>query len=353
MGAESDDVEVTGGGYRRPWWLYGVVGLVVLGIAVAVGVRLSGPSGPTSGSASASASASAAASAGASSSATPPEGQPNPGTSYAPAAPGPTGGRLPRVTTCAVDLPAPAFRGVGRRAGSGLNRWDCAALEDGPSAWVLRDADSGSFGHHGAVVTFPIDGNRPDLTLPGERQGLGWWTRHQVVVRIGERYAQVRGDVGHDRLAAIARGLRLVGGRLRVPAPRGLERVRGPVPYRSPLTREIRYGDAVEAEQLGGLVYAGVSNGAEFEDELYVAIQARPGGRVRGHPAVFSAVGGGNLTLAWEPRPGLVAFVGYSGGLPDASTKRALHRLAQRLELVHGCEWRKHVARVDDVSAGS
>jgi hypothetical protein len=52
-----------------------------------------------------------------------------------------------------------------------------------------------------------------------------------------------------------------------------------------------------------------------------------------------SAVGGGNATLSWEPRPGIVAFVGYSGnGLADEQIK-ALARLAARTAVLPPAEW--------------
>jgi hypothetical protein len=113
-------------------------------------------------------------------------------------------------------------------------------------------------------------------------------------------------------------------------------------PYRPPALHEVRYGSGELAEQaaLGnGLTYTGVISGGGFEDQLY-AVHADGGGLVGGRPAVVSSVSGGNATLAWEPVPGVVAYVGYSGAELDDEAVAALRRLAGRVRTLTTAEWR-------------
>jgi hypothetical protein len=72
-----------------------------------------------------------------------------------------------------------------------------------------------------------------------------------------------------------------------------------------------------------------MTSGGGFEDQIY-AVHTDTGGLVNGKPAVVSSVFGGNGTLAWEPTPGLVAYVGYSGAPLDDKAITALQRLAAR-----------------------
>jgi len=65
-----------------------------------------------------------------------------------------------------------------------------------------------------------------------------------------------------------------------------------------------------------------------------------PGGQVGGRPAVVSSVLGGNGTIAWEPAPGVVAYVGYSGGSLDDRAVAALRRLAERSRPLDDRQWR-------------
>jgi hypothetical protein len=48
---------------------------------------------------------------------------------------------------------------------------------------------------------------------------------------------------------------------------------------------------------------------------------------------------GGNGTLAWEPTPGLVAYVGYSGAPLDDKAITALQRLAARARALTSTQW--------------
>jgi hypothetical protein len=52
-----------------------------------------------------------------------------------------------------------------------------------------------------------------------------------------------------------------------------------------------------------------------------------------------SPVYGGNATLAWEPAPGVVAYVGYSGAALDDAAATALGRLADRVRTVTAEQW--------------
>ena len=54
----------------------------------------------------------------------------------------------------------------------------------------------------------------------------------------------------------------------------------------------------------------------------------------------MSAIFGGNATLAWEPAPGLVAYVGYSGSSLSDRAVAALLRLAQRSRPLDDAQWR-------------
>ncbi|MBC9723845.1 hypothetical protein [Streptomyces sp. TRM68367] len=56
------------------------------------------------------------------------------------------------------------------------------------------------------------------------------------------------------------------------------------------------------------------------------------------HSDVTSELGG-NGVLAWEPTPGVVAYVGYSGASLDRGAVAGLHRLAERTRLLSAQEW--------------
>jgi hypothetical protein len=104
---------------------------------------------------------------------------------------------------------------------------------------------------------------------------------------------------------------------------------------------EARYGsaDAGESATLGdGMTYTGVVGSGGFEDALY-QWGFQPSGRVHGKPAVITPVQGGNAVLAWEPSPGVVAYVGYSGAQLEDGAIAALHRLAERAGLVSPSRW--------------
>jgi hypothetical protein len=158
---------------------------------------------------------------------------------------------------------------------------------------------------------------------------------------LARTYARVRGDLDQAALVAIAGRTTVSGGRPRVRPPAGYTVVSAG-PYRAPAVHEVRYGTAElgEAGALGGgLTYTGITNGgAGFEDQLYLQ-GLTPGGLVAGVPAVVSQVAGGNATLAWELQPGMVAYVGYSGGSLDDAAVAALQRLAARARLMSLADW--------------
>jgi hypothetical protein len=90
-----------------------------------------------------------------------------------------------------------------------------------------------------------------------------------------------------------------------------------------------------------------VAAGGGFEDQLY-ARQVTPGGVVHCRPAIASTVLGGNATLAWEPLPGTVAYIGYSGSAMNAKALAAMQRLAGRCRLLSALEWRNARPEVHD-----
>lgn len=110
----------------------------------------------------------------------------------------------------------------------------------------------------------------------------------------------------------------------------------------SPSTvREARYG-CVETGEIDtqGLCYAAVTFSPGFEDALFES-GFQPGPLVDGRPSAVSTIGGGSGTLAWEPRPGVVAYIGYSANplVSEPSTVDAMARLAKRAELLSPGEW--------------
>jgi len=221
-------------------------------------------------------------------------------------------------------------------AGSGLDRCDRTAV-DGPWTVVVR-RPGGSLGRQGAVVTFPADPLRSGraVTVGGVRARAGAGILTWPVAR---QHARIRGDVSEGDLIALAALTTIVDGRPAVRPPAGFSVVaRGP--YRPPSIHELRYGGADVGEQatLGPLTYTGVTSGGWFEDQLYAG-PTSDGGPVDGRPTIMSTVSGGSATLAWEPAPGLVAYVGYSGGEPGDVALAALLRLAGRTRAMDSAAW--------------
>lgn len=338
-----DGAEVTGSErYRRPWGLYLVVALVAVAVALGAVAKLGGNAGPPQGTTSAASSS------------------PSPSPPVVPAPPsgepGDAGSATPvpdRTSSCDVALPGLVL-GRGAPRGYAVNTWNCAA-GDGPRALVVRRSGDGSLGQHGAVVTFPVNAMDPGaLTSAQLRHGIrGWWSPGTLVWMVDGQYARVRGDLPARSLAQIAHGItrqHWYGNDIRLPA--GLKAIAWSS-YGSVLVRGVRYGaaDVGESAALGdGLVYTAVMSGGGFEDRLY-ATHVTPAGVVRGHRAVISDVEGGSATIAWEPRPGTVALVGYSGAARSAATDAALRRLAARTELGAAQVWR-HRSGLPDTHVG-
>jgi len=196
---------------------------------------------------------------------------------------------------------------------------------------VVRRAD-GRLGRGEAVVTFPVD------APPGGREVVG---PGLMVWSIDHRWARVRGDLDPNELATLASRTTVSGGRPVVRPPAGYA-VIATTPYRPPSRRELRYGSDEVGEQaaLGnGLTYTGIAAAGGFQDTLYAG-GVRDAVTVNGRPAVISTVYGGNATIAWQPVPGLVAYVGYSGAALDAAAVAALERLAGRARLLSDEQWR-------------
>ncbi len=205
---------------------------------------------------------------------------------------------------------------------------------------VVVRQPGGSLGRHGAVVTYPVPAPAAGSTVAvggvsGRVEG------NAVIWPVGTGYARVRGDLGQALLVSIAAHTSVPGGHPAVDPPSGLQVVRTG-PYRPLVVSEARYdADQLgEGGTLGGLVFTGMTTGGGYDDQLF-SWPAEDSGTVDGHPAVVSAVFGGNAALAWEPVPGTIAYVGYSGALSDARTTAALHRLAARARILTADQWRR------------
>ena len=241
-----------------------------------------------------------------------------------------------------VETALPAIGGLtlGGPRGSYLTRNDPTAVI-GPWTVVVRRAD-GSLGRYGAVVTYPAPTNDGASTGATTRVGSasGISGRGFILWPLGNGQARIRGDLPQADLVHIAELTRVVAGRPRVRPPAGF-RVIARAPSRLPLIHEIRY----DSTRLGvgpalgdGLTYTGLTSGGGFEDALY-AERATPAGTVHGAPAVLSSVQGGNGTLAWEPSPGVVAYVGWSGVGMSTEAATALRTLADGAHLLTPSQW--------------
>lgn len=268
---------------------------------------------------------------------------------------GGSGEHTPTVSTSAVPtrgartvaaVPTPTVRpgqtaavALSRRTAFGktLDRRDPGAAH-GPWAVIVRRHD-GSLGRHGAVISYPApDSHFGHRVRVGDVVGRAY--AHTVTWPLGDKRARIRGDLSERRLVRIAASTRTEHSRPRVRAPDGFTVVAAE-PYRSPHVREVRYGPAelVAAGKLEGMVYTGLTRGGAFEDRLY-ATDVGSGWSVHGHPAVLSSVGGGNAALAWEPSPGVVAYVGYSGVPLSHDAIATLAAVADRTIPLSLSQWR-------------
>ncbi|MEV0729901.1 hypothetical protein [Polymorphospora sp. NPDC050346] len=320
--------------WTPPGWLATIAVTLVAAVIVAgfLGLRGSGPDTPAAAGPDAPGAA-----------ASPGPATASPGTA-APAA-------TPRAVPCPVDLAGPATTAgppvaalaigdPGTPPGHGLERCDLDA-QDGPWTAVVRRT-SGVLGRGGAVVTYPVDrAPTPARTVPvggvDADAGPGW-----LVWPLGDRHARIRGDLPEADLARIAAATTAAGGRPVVTAPAGF-RVVHTGPYASPTVRQVRYGTVTLDEQaaLGsGLVVVGLRTGGGLEDQMYVT-NTVDAGLVAGRPArVFTGLLGGNAAIAWEPAPGLVGYVLYSGAKWHDAATAALRRLAERTVPLDRDAWR-------------
>ena len=241
-----------------------------------------------------------------------------------------------------VETALPAIGGValGGPRGSYLTRSDPTAVI-GPWTVVVRRAD-GSLGRYGAVVTYPVRTNDAPNTGASIRVGSvsGISGPGFILWPLGNGQARIRGDLPQADLVHVAELTTVVAGRPQVRPPAGF-RVIARAPSRLLLVHEIRYAsaDLGVGPALGdGLTYTGLTSGGGFEDALY-AEGATPAGTVYGAAAVLSSVQGGNGTLAWEPSPGVVAYVGWSGAPVNAEIVTALRTLAEGAHILTPSQW--------------
>jgi hypothetical protein len=309
-----------------------VAGAVLVGVAGVVVVAVQFGSPPGGSTAAPAGGPSAAVPAGAGGVPPGPACTPSPGTG-----PSDASGARPAIAGVAIGPVEPGTADESR---------DRTALQ-GPWTVVLRRA-GGSLGRHGAVVTYPVEASA--LVRAVRVAGVPGRAAPGVVVwQLAGRYARVRGDLTEPELVQVAAAT-TVRGCLPVVGPLRGYVVVASAPYRSPSVREIRYAPTAlgrPGQVLGGLIYTGITSGGGFEDQLY-ARGGTPAGRIGGRPAVLSGVYGGSATLAWEPAPGQVAYLGYSGAAPSAATTEALRDLAGRARPLTSTQWRASQPQIID-----
>lgn len=234
------------------------------------------------------------------------------------------------------DTPGLVIMGVALEQGS-LNRHDRTA-NAGPWTVTVRRPD-GSLARDSSVVTFPVP--KPRSGRPIRIGGAAGWERDgEIVWSLAGSYARVRGDLPRSQLVAVATATTVASGRPEVRAPSGFSVV-STGSTRTHVLREARYGsdEVGESQELSsGLTFTGVTRCGGIEDWLYT-VDTRPAGTVRGKPAVVSSGLGGNAVLAWEPEPGIVAYVGYSGAALGDGAVAALRRIAERTRLLSPEQW--------------
>ena len=222
----------------------------------------------------------------------------------------------------------------------------------GPQSIVVRRLD-GSLSEGSAVVSFPVDDSAVRDGAIEMNTSTGALT---LSSRRADGHLVVRGvGLSRDEVLAIADATVIVNGRPVFGSTAALPdfEVVAVGPLRPRLIREARIGCAElgERDVLGAMCYTGLTTSPGFEDALYTTdFQAGP--TVQGVSSVVSKVGGGSATLAWEIRPGVVAFVGYSGNVVGDEQIAALVRIAERAVLISPSDWAatepQTVAQVND-----
>jgi len=219
-----------------------------------------------------------------------------------------------------------------------LERWDCDALK-GPWSVVIR-ATNGHFGVHGAVVTFPADRGWAGTAVT-KPPGAVWNAGVRLLVwPLAGSHAQIVGDVGQPQLADLAMRITVEAGKPRLGALDGFTAA-ATTTYHPPVVHEMRYNttDLGQDDTLGdGLVYTGLMSGASLESQAFAA-GATPAGFVRGQPAIYSGAQDEAGTLAWEPAPGEVAYIGLSGSAMHAETIEALRAMADKGRMLTPVQW--------------
>lgn len=161
-------------------------------------------------------------------------------------------------------------------------------------------------------------------------------------------YATLRGDLPTDELTDIASHVVIRNRRPVLQMPGAGLASAATVPFMPPKTYTVRYdaarGFGAAGRALGGLVFTGVAQTAVL-DEWILAAHPSFVGQVRGTPAVATSLFGGNEALAWELRPGTIAYVGYSGAESTDRTTQALLCLAQWSRRVDQSQWQRAAAR--------
>ncbi|MCU1397485.1 MAG: hypothetical protein JWN62_594 [Acidimicrobiales bacterium] len=264
----------------------------------------------------------------------------------------PTIATVPRLVTEPGGL---SLDGVAQ--GVALDRHDAGAVT-GPWSVVVR-GPNGSLANDSAVVTFPDEAPGAALRPVHVGDEIGSARDGAVIWKISGGYARVQGDLPEADLIRIAAAVTIMFPPDGAPYPT-VGALQGftagaPEPYRSPSVHELRYydsGDVGQSNALGnGLVYTGVYLGAWFEDQLLLDHSVSRVS-VQGHAGIVSGVQGGNGTLAWEPSPGVVVYVGYSGGPLDGVAGGGLVSLGEHSSAISAAAWDALHAQVVDQSNG-
>ena len=264
----------------------------------------------------------------------------------------------PTVATVPALVTEPGGLALGGVAqGVALDRHDAGAVT-GPWSVVVR-GPNGSLANDSAVVTFPDEAPGAALRPVHVGDEVASARDGAVIWKIAGGYARVQGDLPEADLIRIAAAVTIMsppdGAPYPAVGPLAGFTVGAPEPYRSPSVHELRYYDSGAVGQsnaLGnGLVYTGVYKGAWFEDQLLLD-RSLSRVSVQGHPGIVSGVQGGNGTLAWEPSPGVVVYVGYSGGPLDGVAGSGLESLGQQSSLISAAAWDGLHAQVVEQSNG-
>jgi hypothetical protein len=222
--------------------------------------------------------------------------------------------------------------------GQGLESRDAGAVP-GPWSLIVRRSD-GSLGRHSSVITFPVAAPAGMRTRTRVRVGhvTGFYDGG-IVWPLDGKFARVRGDLGQATLAEVAGRVSVRHGRPVMDHPPTRFRVAATEPYRAPVVTELRYNSLnVNSGPIDGLIFTNVLRCASFEEALYFE-GFSSAGIIGGHPAVLSSVGGGNADLAWEPTPGSIVLVGFSGNLGALASLPSLIGLARGGQLLDRRQW--------------